>query len=46
MIDEEKTFKFITSGDDNSIILYDIIQKKVVGRGRIAIIDSIEGMKG
>eukprot|EP00351_Strombidinopsis_sp_SopsisLIS2011_P004946 CAMPEP_0116872984 /NCGR_PEP_ID=MMETSP0463-20121206/3933_1 /TAXON_ID=181622 /ORGANISM="Strombidinopsis sp, Strain SopsisLIS2011" /LENGTH=52 /DNA_ID=CAMNT_0004514149 /DNA_START=1643 /DNA_END=1801 /DNA_ORIENTATION=- len=35
IIDEEDTNMFITSGDDNKLLLYDINEKKVIGKGTV-----------
>ena len=44
MINEAGSFKFVTAGDDNAIMLYDILERKVIGRGRISILNTFEGM--
>ena len=33
IVKEEGTYRYITSGDDNSLMLYDINMRKVIGRG-------------
>ena len=35
IIDEENTFHYLTSGDDNSLLLYDIQTRRVEGRGYV-----------
>eukprot|EP00352_Strombidinopsis_acuminata_P002448 CAMPEP_0176398072 /NCGR_PEP_ID=MMETSP0126-20121128/45639_1 /TAXON_ID=141414 ORGANISM="Strombidinopsis acuminatum, Strain SPMC142" /NCGR_SAMPLE_ID=MMETSP0126 /ASSEMBLY_ACC=CAM_ASM_000229 /LENGTH=101 /DNA_ID=CAMNT_0017772777 /DNA_START=301 /DNA_END=606 /DNA_ORIENTATION=- len=35
LIDEEDSNLYLTSGDDNKLLLYDIELKKVIGRGTV-----------
>jgi len=35
MVQDEGTNMFITCGDDNTLLLYDVPQKRVVGRGKV-----------
>ena len=35
MIQDEGNNMYVTCGDDNTLLLYDIKQKRVVGRGKV-----------
>jgi hypothetical protein len=41
MIDEKDTNRFITSGDDNSLYLYDMKLRKVIGHGYVDCIEKV-----
>jgi len=35
MIDENDTYRYITAGDDDQLLLYDIQLRKVIGQGTV-----------
>jgi len=39
VVDEVETYKFITSGDDDKLLLYDIKLRKVIGQGKVSTND-------
>lgn len=40
VVDEEETYQFITSGEDDKLLLYDIKLRKVIGRGKVSTNES------
>ena len=46
MIDEAGTYRYITSGDDDQLLLYDIQLKKVIGLGTVHSTQPIKAFKG
>lgn len=45
MIEEEGIYMYLTSGDDNRLLLHDIDQKKVVGDGVIQTTNDLKSLK-
>lgn len=45
VINEEGVDMFITSGDDNMLYLYDVSERKVVGKGKVQAVADLAKMK-
>ena len=45
VINEEGVDMFITAGDDNTLYLYDISERKVVGKGKIQAVTDLAKIK-